>query len=430
MIMIFNVEINNPEEANKFLRSLWAEFRKEFGKCAWNYMPHKIGETQTILLGLMDINLPEGVVQVNIYYHRKGTIKDIGFIFPKESIDENRYKEIDNSFKTIINTAKNNLHKTLTFSYKTAVSTIYKSLGYYRSGNFVIHSSSENKFNFSITTSGYDDIDAETNCNTQVISFLDLLSVETNSAFWGDKFVDQLEQKIDREEIFVEDMEWIDDYPIISEKLRLSKAGKTFLDLIAKDELNKDKKLFLKACNHFHTARKYDAQVHDLFKCSSTQEVEQGVYQLSLEERDNGLSMAFRMGASHREIASVLYISALEVASSIGIEDAKNCTECGQKLYNIRSRVSNMIENHFNPSLAKDFKGYYDKRSNYLHAGELLFNYSYIGTTIPQLDPSDPTGCKVHSGIPLLNLREYTSFCLRKILQSLLVKEVVDDMPI
>ncbi len=129
--------------------------------------------------------------------------------------------------------------------------------------------------------------------------------------------------------------------------------------------------------------------------------------------------MAAKMGSTHMEIASVLYISALEVASSIDIEEPKNCSQCGQKLYSIGRRVVDMLEKYLNVHLGKEFKGYYGKRSKYLHSGELLFNYSYIGTTIPQLDPSDPTGCKVHSGIPLLNLREYTSFCLRKVLQSL-----------
>jgi hypothetical protein len=57
--------------------------------------------------------------------------------------------------------------------------------------------------------------------------------------------------RIPKRIIFVEDLEWIDDYPIINEKLRLSKSGKLFLDLIVKDQLNESQEVFLRGCQHY-----------------------------------------------------------------------------------------------------------------------------------------------------------------------------------
>jgi hypothetical protein len=425
--MIFHVGIYDQEEANQFLRRLWAEFRKEFSKCAWQYIPHKIGEANLIILGMMDIGIPEGVLQVEISYLKKGTIKTISFDFISQKPSNNRIRELNKKIKIIIETSKIKLNQTSKFFFKIGVISLFQALGYYKGEAFTTYFSNGNKFNLSIATLGYDELDAQTECKRKILGCLDLLSIETNSCFWIDNLVSKAGEEVE-EEVFVKDLEWIDDYPLICEALRLSEAGKKFIELIAQDKLNKDQELFLSACNHFHTARKYDAQVSELLKHRSMEEVESGVYQITFEERDEQLSIAAKMGATHREIASVLYISALEVASSIGIEEPKNCPECDQKVYSIRRRVVDMVEKYLNTHLAREFKRYYGKRSKYLHAGELIFNYSYIGTTIPQLDPSDSTGCRVHSGIPLLNLREYTSFCLRKVLQSLVADSNVENV--
>jgi len=433
--MIFNVEIYESNKANKFLRKLWAEFRKEFGKCSWQYAPYKIGKDNIIVFGMMDIGIQGETLEVKIGYIQKGTIKTISFNLINQKISKETYEELRHKFSIIIETAKINFVQPSKFIFQTEVSNLLQALGYYRGEAFCTSRSQKNKFNFTMATVGYDDVDANTEYKKKILHCLNLLSVETNSSFWTDNLVKKINQEVDvnqevDEEIFVQDLEWIDKYPVIAEKLRLSKAGKIFLDLIAKDQLNESQELFLKACNHFQTARKYDAQVLDLSKHSSMEEVESGVYQITFEERDERLSMASKMGASHIEIATVFYISALEIASSISIsiEEPKNCSECGQKVYSISRRVTDMVKKYLNDDLAKEFKSYYGKRSKYLHTGELLYNYSYIGTSIPQLDPSDPTGCHVNFGIPLLNLREYTSFCLRKVLQSLVADKDVENV--
>ena len=429
--MIFHVGIDSNEEANKFLRKLWAEFRREFGKCAWNYTPTRIGIANTIIFGMMDIEIPEGSLIVSICYLRKGTIKTISFGFMDQKPSEHRLHELNQNIQKIINISKKNLDQRSEFFFKTGINIIVKPLGYYKGEAFVIHCSQGSTFNLAISTTGYDKIDAQTECQSKILKCLDLLSVETNSPFWKYSVVSKAEQEQENEEIFVEDLEWIDDYPVINEKLRLSKSGKLFLDLIAQDKLNEAQETLLRACNHFHTARKYDAQIYDRLKYHSTEEIESDLYQINFEERDEKLSIAAQMGSTHMEIASVLYLSALEVASSINFKN-KNCPECSQPVYSIKNRVADMVEKYLHFKLAKEFKEYYNKRSKYLHEAELLCNYSYIGITIPQLnlshipqlDLSDPINIdSIYSSIPLLNLREYTSFCLRKILQSLVSEQ-------
>ncbi len=264
--MIFNVEIHDNEEANKFLRKRWAEFRREFGKCAWNYIPHRIGQDNTIIFGMMDIGIPEGVLQVDIFYLRKGTIQTISFDFIDKNPTQDRANELQKIIQAIICTSKSSFNQPDKFWFQTIICGLYKPLGYYKGEAFSTHSSQENRFNFKIATTGYDRIDAQTEFRSKILRCLDLLSIETNSSFYIDDLLSKLKQDTDNEEIFMQDLEWIDDYPITNKKLRLSKAGKKILDLIAKEQLNESQELFLRACNHFHTARKYDAQVHDRLK--------------------------------------------------------------------------------------------------------------------------------------------------------------------
>ncbi len=272
--MIFHVGIDSNEEANKFLRKLWSELRREFGKCAWNYIPHKIGQDNTIIFGTMDIEIPEGSLIVSICYLKKGTIKTISFGFMDQKPSEHRLHELNQNIQEIINISKSNLNQPAKFLFKTGINSIFKSLGYYK-----------------------------------------------------------------------------------------GEAFSTYFN-----QLNESQKVFLRGCQHFHTARKYDAQIYDRFKYHSTEEIESDLYQINFEERDEQLSIAAKMGSTHMEIASVLYISALEVASSINIANPKNCSECGQPIYNIGRRVVDIGEKYLNVALGKEFKEYYRKRSKYLHS--------------------------------------------------------------
>jgi hypothetical protein len=59
----------------------------------------------------------------------------------------------------------------------------------------------------------------------------------------------------------------------------------------------------------------------------------------------------------------------------------------------------------------------YSIRSSYLHAGRRMSSRAFFGRSIPQLDPGAPNGILATvSAFPLRNLREYTSYCLRRCL--------------
>jgi hypothetical protein len=78
------------------------------------------------------------------------------------------------------------------------------------------------------------------------------------------------------------------------------------------------------------------------------------------------------------------------------------------------------MEQHNNPAVAQVIKELYNARSKYLHAGRLLSSRSYTGDTIWQLDSSSKNGVRSPVPLaPLLNLREYTSFCIRAVTHEL-----------
>ncbi|AZV60313.1 hypothetical protein [Peribacillus frigoritolerans] len=129
-------------------------------------------------------------------------------------------------------------------------------------------------------------------------------------------------------------------------------------------------------------------------------------------KRHEDLELAASMGGSHEEIAITLYLSALEVITLYNFRE-KRCNVCGQPKFKIKQRVKEFVTKHLNENISRHLADYYDKRSFYLHRGSMLTNDMPTVSTIPLLDKNDKTGC-VTAGIPLINLREYTSYCLRK----------------
>lgn len=121
----------------------------------------------------------------------------------------------------------------------------------------------------------------------------------------------------------------------------------------------------------------------------------------------------FDFGGSNKlEIAATLYLSALEVVTLIGFKEDK-CQSCSQPMYKINGRVRDIVKK-YTPNYAKDFVQYYDKRSKFLHKGLQINEKRYTVSSVPILDPDDPTGCKFPIQIPIINVREIVSFCMRK----------------
>lgn len=95
--------------------------------------------------------------------------------------------------------------------------------------------------------------------------------------------------------------------------------------------------------------------------------------------------------------------------------ESSSCKECGQKKYSIRQRVKELVRLHLNQYIEGFIDDYYSARSEYLHTGILFSDTSYIGVSIPQLDPLSNSGCRSQSPALPINLSEYTGYILRNV---------------
>jgi hypothetical protein len=223
----------------------------------------------------------------------------------------------------------------------------------------------------------------------------------------------------------VHDPDLMDDYPIHDGLFLISAQGKRLLQAVAKEEtLVEPIATFTRACNHFHTARKYHAQIWDVLELGAPERTEQAEeHVVSVNVRNSRLEAAGQVGAAHAEITGTLYMSALEVASKIGAAEPEPCPQCGQPRYRISQRVTDLMTKHGGPKLGQLAKAYYSDRSKYLHEGIMLSDSSYAGVSIPLLDPSGPTGCRTQTASPSPNLQEYTGFCMRRVLKEIVNRE-------
>jgi hypothetical protein len=136
---------------------------------------------------------------------------------------------------------------------------------------------------------------------------------------------------------------------------------------------------------------------------------------------DDRTSLAAEFSRRAEEVATVLYISAIEVASAIGVPRAGTCKTCGQEIYKISTRVVDYVASRMKGSspVSDIFKSYYRKRSKYLHAGFVLADHSYAGVTMPLLDPSSDSGVTQLTSVSLVNMREWTGYLLRSQLRQI-----------
>ena len=75
----FEIGISDKQDANLFLRALWAALRDAFGKCAWSYTPVRDGPSKRIEFGFVDVGHSEGPISVGMTYRTKGSINTIEF---------------------------------------------------------------------------------------------------------------------------------------------------------------------------------------------------------------------------------------------------------------------------------------------------------------------------------------------------------------
>ncbi|WP_349346280.1 hypothetical protein [Priestia megaterium] len=386
-------------ESNEFLRCLWAEMSKEFGKCGWHYAPYKDGQKQKIIFGFMDIN-QEKPLEVGVTYKEKGTINNIYFLYSHEGNEIVKGTELYNKLRKVIKVTKEGVGKLGLGIGNMAVHS-YVPLRSYQGNNFAIDAMVNGKTKISCVVKAYDENQSRGYLRQKVSQIADFLSVETNAPFRSPKKPSMDEIISFQEESFQEDENFINDLSIKGDYLVISKEGKKFIDKITNidQDLNPDLEIFLKACSHFHTARMQEEQMMDV----------------------GGGIIYTILGGNKVEIATTLYLSALEVVTLIGFTDEK-CECCQQPKYQISSRVKQLTAKYLPKHLVKDFSDYYDKRSKYLHTGMKLVTETPTTSLVPLLDPDDKTGCDYPYKIPLENVREYVSFCLRKFYRENLIE--------
>jgi hypothetical protein len=390
-----NLNLISNEESNTFLRALWAEFRQSFGKCAWQYSPRKDGENKRVYFGYVDIGIGSKSLSVSISYKQKGVIKEIFF---KENFGEfsheNRRKILNSVDKAQEN--KNNLE---TYQFKSIVESDSLAIASYCGFHFKIDIADEVTNILLFEAKGFDEIDATTEAKRILVKILDFLSVCTNATFViasldvcvEDRF------KSENEDVFNQDFDWIDSQPRIGNYLVLWEKQIKFIDNIlqGKFDLNHP---FIRASSHFHSASKLWLQSTII---------------------DNRM-----------EISNVLYVSALEVATELYPLKNSNCNECGQKKYSIRRQVKEITRLHLNDHIERFIDNYYSTRSKYLHAGILSSDTSYIGASIPQLDPSSASGCRSQISMSPINLSEFVGYILRSVFLTQIRELSSDDVEI
>ncbi|WHY84686.1 hypothetical protein QNH39_18805 [Neobacillus novalis] len=409
--MEINIGITSEQESNEFLRCLWAEMGKEFGKCGWNYAPNKKLIKNRIFFGFMDIGVSTDIA-VSITYKERGTIKNIYFELPDKFDAIPKSMEFHHRIKAVVNNAKRNIGQYSSFQFAPII-CLTLPLATYEGRYFKTEIVDDFYTRFRFEVKGYDRNQVGGNAVKKIIQVMEFLSVETNIPIWKEKYSENHGSLL-KTEIFQEDNDFIDGYSIVDKKyIVLSMEGKLMLDKILSPDERDDEnlELFLKACHHFYTARMYDAGLSENY--SDDLLVIDDKTDYPLQSLDIELAISRRRGNSDTEIATTLYLSALEVLTLIDFK-GENCSCCGQPKYQISKRVRSLVGHYLNDDVAKSLNDYYDKRSKYLHTGMKLTIDEPTTSIIPLLDMNEKSGCKIPIQVSLPNLREYVSYCMRK----------------
>ncbi|KPU51462.1 hypothetical protein [Bacillus wiedmannii] len=419
--MILDIGITDVKKSNEFLRSLWAEMAKEFGKCGWQYIPYKNKQTKTITFGFMDIGV--SILIAGVTYKNNGSIIKLFFEYSDASYDYEyiegqedkliKESELGKRLIRVVRKARRGMRKYNDYYALPTIKSLLP-LSNYEGNNFKTEYVGENKTRIYFPVSAYDENQVEGKITQKINQVIDFLSVETNAPFWNVPTTsrENKEKTVLTKEVYQE-LDFIDGFSVKDGYLTISEEAKDFLSyLIDSNGENEDLQTFLNACYHFHTARKYDAQIHDY----------QGYFDRPLEDgsgvgieiytKNQDLRTALVTGGAQTEIATTLYMSALEVVTLIGFQSEK-CKACNQDKYSIASRVRNLVNKQLNSHIAKQLNDYYDKRSRYLHRGYMLTNDEPTTSLIPLLDIDGENGCNFPVQVSLINLREYTSYILR-----------------
>ena len=375
------VEVNcqSIEDSNLLLRALWAECRETFSKCAWQYIPHRDGERGIVHFGFANIDM-DTLLEVSVSYQRKGVIRSVMF----EGVNGVINEELASELTQVVRRAFE--RPLISHTIHAKINSTLLDIAPYSSEHFVLMPLGKKENLFSLQVEGFDRVDAEAESLKFLGAILDFLAVCTNSAFVVRSLVVDNGELIPNVEpaFFSDDFDWIDESPADEKGRFLLWANqKEFIEKILSKEILMAHP-FLRASYHFHAAQ-------TLLKSATA--------------RERVLN----------DIAIVLFMSALEVGTELYPFEPSHCDACGQPIYAIRQRVLDLARKFTNAQIVQFIDAFYSQRSKFLHAGFLSTDANYVGTSIPQLDPSSSTGCRMQVSIPPIVLGERVGFILRKV---------------
>jgi hypothetical protein len=225
-----------------------------------NLIKYKDGPAKRIFLGCLDLGIFKGTLEISLLYKERGSIQTISFnLSSGQAIDHQ--SDLGQKLSQSTSNALKRADQLEKFLIRGGIENLHLPLSNYSHDNFKIEYLSKLNSALSIQVLAYDQDDAKSQFLYKLNHFLDVLAVETNVPFWISHNTEKqtVEDKKLQEDIFVSDNNWIDDFPVLDNRLVISREGKKLLTLIAAGEETEEIQTFLAACRHFHTARKLDA---------------------------------------------------------------------------------------------------------------------------------------------------------------------------
>lgn len=379
----FQIGLDSLQDSNLFLRALWAELRSSFGHLAWQNAPHRDGPHQRIMFGFAQIG-ENGSFEVSIKYARAGCIRTITFSPVWNSkLPTDRLREA-------VTTAHSTFSNTRTALLKSAFPLSVAKIGFatYEATNIRLESSTPGFLDVAIGVEGFDQWDLSFQYQLRVGPILDLLTCWTNCLVRrypnaGQTATGKLKESV-ANSIWVEDEEWIDGLPLVRDRVALSPYQLSALQAYVAGKLPLEDPL-LGAARHFREG----LELYETYRQPGIQ--------------------------ASGDLVRALFMSALEVASLHGTEEAINCSQCGQPRHRISTRVRELGLKYLGQFGRDFFREQYQDRSGFLHTGRVAGRYPIQDGSCPQLDPDSVTGCAIPSSqLEAFNLREFCSFVLRK----------------
>ncbi len=373
-------------DSNAFLRALWAELRREFGRLAWAYMPHREGIRNVDSFGEVQLG-GNYILSVFVLYKTRGSIEEIIFsdenshMLRKSDVGQDIFSRINNSVQVALISFQN-MSQFIMQSTLSIQSD--REFWAYEGMVCALCPIGPGRARLRIRISAFDNIDAKNEYMVRAVGICDQLTTWTNIPVTLSEETDS-DDVIDAAPIENADLQpntawaeadWIDGVPLIENRIAITREQFSWIDAYAGHVVDYSHPI-ARATRHFAEA------------------------------------LRLRSVGQFPETSQTLLVSALEVISEEA-SDRKTCPQCGQLVHKISKRVHKMSDRYLGSFAADRIKTFYEHRSKFLHAGVLPAYYPAAFGSMPQLDASDPSGCVLpRSSSADINLVEFTGFIWR-----------------